>query len=215
MFQPRLNLKKQAERNTRRDHLTALYDNALLRELVYAADFNLCVSPRCTTCGSLEFVENVFRCVTGSKKEFKSSHEFINQARALDVQMQIANALATVEPPDEVSASIEPPAILLILAAHDVIKSAAFNAALLGNGSNIEHRSLKDILGDSWAGDVLSLMQGRYERRLARTELRQRQEAAAREQRTADHEERQRARQQRKEIRDREFHARGVPPSKR
>jgi hypothetical protein len=215
MFQPRLNRNEQAKRNARRDHLTVLYDNALLRELVYAADFNLCVSPQCTTCGSLEFIENVFRCVTGSKQEFKSSHEFIDQAKDLDVQMQIANALATVEPPDEVSSSIEPPAILLILAAHDVIKNAAFNAAFLGDGRNIEHRSLKGILGDSWAGDVLSLMQGRYERRLARLELRQQQEAAARKQRAEDREQRQRTRQQRKEVRDREFHARGVPPSKR
>jgi hypothetical protein len=211
MFQPRLNLEKQAERNTRRDYLSALYDNALLRELVYAAEFNLCVSPQCTTCGSLEFVENVFRCVTGSKREFKSSLEFIDQARALDVQMQIASALATVEPPDEVSASIEPPAILLILAAHDVIKNAAF----VGDGHNGENRPLKDILGDSWAGDVLSRMQGRYERRLARVELRQQQEAAASRQRAEDREQRQRTRQQNKEIRDREFHARGVPPSKR
>jgi hypothetical protein len=211
MFQPRLNQNKQAERNTRRDHLIALYDNALLRELVYAADFNLCVSPQCTTCGSLEFIENVFRCVTGSKQEFKSSHEFIDQARVLDVQRRIANALATVEPPDEVSSSIEPPAILLILAAHDVIKNAAF----VGDGRNGENRSLKGILGDSWAGDVLSRMQGRYERRLARLELRQQQEAAASRQRAEDREQRQRTRQQNKEIRDREFHARGVPPSKR
>lgn len=211
MFQPRLNRNNQAERTARRDHLTALYDNALLRELVYAVDFNLCVSPQCTTCGGLEFIENVFRCVTGSSEEFRNSYEFLGTARALDVQLQIACALAMVEPPDDVSPSIEPPAIFLILAAHDVIK----NAALVDNGLNSQHRSLKGILGDSWAGDVLSRMQGRYERRLARLELRQQQEAAAREQRAADREQRQRARQQRKEIRDRDFHATGVPPSKR
>jgi hypothetical protein len=211
MFQPRLSLEEQRKRTARRRDLEARYENALLRELIFAADFNLCVSPSCSTCGSLEFVENVFRCVTTSDKRFSSSHTFLEHARRPEVQIQIARALAALNPPEELSFSIEPPARLLILAAHYVLRPTS----LTERTPNHLRVTLVDLLGSGWASTVLKRMEKHYDLRLALREQRREIDDAMRNRRALEREQLRILRQHRKEVRDNIFHRTGEKSNRR